>query len=297
MTFSFFAPLLFAWRGTVSRCAGLLVVTMLVGGLVGGITPVRAQSAPAGERTIATVGDSVVTDMDIRLAQEELGPVLVNLQPQARLGAVIDYLVSRRIVSMEATGGGLESDPDFDRRMGYYKERVLYDLYLERKVADEIGEDEVRSRYDAEIKNFEPQEEVSVQHILLSSKADAQTALADVRSGESFTIVAEERSIDDAGTNGGRIGWISRESVDPAFAEAAFALDIGEISEPVETGFGWHIIKMDGERLSSPPAYDAVKAQVKQVIAREKGTQRLEELRDKYEVTLPGLAGVGQGGG
>ena len=137
------------------------------------------------------------------------------------------------------------------------------------KVAkDATTEEAERKVYDDAAKNEPPQEEIHARHILLPTEDEAKKALARIKAGEDFAKVATELSKDPGG-EGGDLGWFTKDKMVPEFADAAFKLKKGEVSEPVKSQFGWHIIKVEDTRTKSFPPFEQVKDQAARYVAQK----------------------------
>ncbi|WP_323753688.1 SurA N-terminal domain-containing protein [Marinobacter sp.] len=149
--------------------------------------------------------------------------------------------------------------------------------------AVEVSEDEVRAEYESRAEQF-AREERKAAHILIEAGAEAEETVSTIQSrldaGESFAELAKEFSVDTvSGRDGGDLGYAGRGVYDEAFEEALFAMEEGEISEPVETSFGIHLIRLDDVRRSDVPAFEELEAQLRNELARAKAEERYVEVR------------------
>jgi len=160
-------------------------------------------------------------------------------------------------------------------------------------VADKITDEEVRARYDTEIANTPPVNEVHARHILVKTKEEAEAIIKQLDGGADFEKLANEKTSDPSGkTSGGDLGYFGPGQMVPEFETAAFALDPGAYTkEPVQSQFGWHVIKVEDKRARQPPAFEQVKEQFRQLILREKYFALVKALRaaGAVEVTDPTL--------
>jgi peptidyl-prolyl cis-trans isomerase C len=151
----------------------------------------------------------------------------------------------------------------------------------------------VKAEYDKQIGTFQPQEELRARHILVATKEDADRIVGELDAGGSFEELAGKNSTDGTAQNGGDLGYFSRGQMVDAFEEAAFALEPGTYTkEPVQTQFGFHIIKLEDKRMSAPPPLEEVDEQVRSVLLRQKFETTMAGLREKYTVEIldPSLA-------
>ncbi|MEO1104930.1 MAG: peptidylprolyl isomerase, partial [Pseudomonadota bacterium] len=176
---------------------------------------------------------------------------------------------------------GLESDPVYDQRMAFMRTQTLRDLYLQRVIEEQISEDAVRARYEEEAKNF-PIEQVTASHILVPEEEKAKELIAQIEAGGDFAKLAEEHSQDPGSARrGGSLGEFGRGQMVKPFEDAAFALGEGAYTkEPVQSRFGWHIIRVDGKSTQEAPTFDAAQASLREHMSRELLARELTRLRD-----------------
>ena len=160
---------------------------------------------------------------------------------------------------------------------------------VDKDVADKITDAEVRARYDKQIAETPPVNEVQARHILVKTEEEAHAIIKQLDGGADFEKLANEHTIDPSGkTSGGDLGYFTAGQMVPEFEKAAMALDIGKYTEePVKTDFGWHVIKLEDKRVQQPPAFEQVKAQIKELVLREKYFALVNELRAKARSRSP----------
>ena len=248
-----------------------------------------AAVSPAGAKVLAKVDGVEVTDDDVRTALEDLGPTLPQqLKGPAREAYVLDYLIDVKIAAQQATKDKLQDSPEFNRRMTYFHDKVLMEGLLST-IAKAATTDEAEKKvYDDAAKAQKPEPEIHARHILVPTEDEAKAALARVQKGEDFAKVADELS-KDPGSQGGDLGWFTRDKMVPEFAAAAFKLEPGQVSEPVKTEFGWHVIKVEGKREKAFPPFEQVKDQVARYVAQKAQSDAILKLREaaKVERTEP----------
>ncbi|GAA4120487.1 peptidylprolyl isomerase [Aminobacter aganoensis] len=256
--------------------------------------PAAPAAAPVDPNTIvATVNGQDVTEADIALAETDLGAQFGRLPPEQRRAAALSSIIEIRLMAAQALEKGLDKDADFQRRMAFLDQRALHGELVEKEVAGKVTDDEIRARYDKEIAAQKPVNEVHARHILVKSKEEADAIIKKLEGGEDFQKLANENTTDPSGkTSGGDLGFFGPGQMVPEFEKAAFALEVGAYTkEPVQSQFGWHIIKVEDKRSQQPPAFDAVKEEVKSLVIREKYIDLVKQIRaaGKVEVTDPTL--------
>jgi peptidyl-prolyl cis-trans isomerase C len=250
----------------------------------------QLQAAPAlaqdPAKTVATVDGQAITEEDVRVALDELsGSLPQQLDAAQRRTYAIDYLVDLKIVAREAAKEKLADAPDFKRRLDQTRDRLLMESLLTREGEKGATDEAMRKFYDDTVKSLKGGQEVRARHILVETEAEARAALERVRKGEDFAKVAAELSKDPgSGKEGGDLGWFEKERMVPEFAEAAFKLEKGQVSEPVKTQFGVHIIKTEDKREKAPPAFDAVKEQLKRYMVQKAQQEYVLKLRETAKV-------------
>lgn len=246
--------------------------------------PAVVITGPAASEVLATVNGKDITDEDLKLAAEDLGASIPQqLQGKARDAYLLDYLIDGELVAQKAAEDKLDQDPGFAKRLAYYHDKVLMEALLTKVAKEAATPEKMQATYDEAAKAQKPETEIHARHILVDTEADAEAALKRVKAGEDFAKVAKEVS-KDAAADGGDLGWFTKERMVPDFADAAFKLNEGQVSDPVKTQFGWHIIKVEGKRQSTFPPFDAVKGQVAAYIAQKAQSDLIEELHKEAKI-------------
>ncbi|MET0576088.1 MAG: peptidylprolyl isomerase [Mesorhizobium sp.] len=242
---------------------------------------------------LATVNGHNITEADLALAESDLDPQFSRLPQEQRRAAALSAVIEIRLLSDKAVADGLDKQPDFQRRMEFLKQRALHSALVELEVAAKVTDEEIRARYDKEIAATPPANEVHARHILVKTKEEADAIVKQLDGGADFQKLANEHTTDPSGkTSGGDLGYFAAGQMVPEFEKAAFALEVGAFTkEPVQSQFGWHIIKLEDKRAQQPPAFDQVKEQFRSLVLREKYFALAKSLRDaaKVEVSDPAL--------
>jgi peptidyl-prolyl cis-trans isomerase C len=256
--------------------ARLLAATALLG--LAGLSPALA------DKVLATVDGQSITDDDVKVALDDLGPNLPQqLQGPQREAYALDYLIDLKIVAAQAAKDKLGDSPDFARKLAYYHDKVLMESMLgdvAKSAATDAAEHKV---YDDAAKAKKPEVEIHARHILVPTEAEAKAALDRVNKGEDFAKVADEVS-KDPGSQGGDLGWFTKDKMVPEFGEAAFKLEPGQVSQPVKSEFGWHIIKLEGKREKPFPPFDQVKDQVARYVVQKAQSDLIMNLRKDAKI-------------
>jgi len=250
-----------------------------------------SHGASADARVLATVDGSPITEDDLNAALADIGPGLPQkLEGAARQKYVLDYLIDLKLAARKAEADKLDQTPEFARKLAYYRDKLAMEELLGSVAKAATTEEAERKAYDEAAKAEPPQEEIHARHILVPTEEEAKKALERVKAGEDFAKVATELSKDPSG-DGGDLGWFTKDRMVPEFAEAAFKLKKGEVSEPVHTQFGWHIIKVEDVRTKSFPPFEQVKDQAARYVAQKAESETIAQLHGAAKIELFGPDG------
>ena len=251
-----------------------------------GAAPMAAPEAPppAPDTVLATVNGQKITQLDVTMASEDIGQ---NLPPQlkgkARDTYLLDYLIDGTLVAQKAKADKLNETPDFTQKMQYAQDKVLMEAILTQIAKGSTSDAQLHKIYDDAAKQQKPQEELHARHILVATEADAQAVEKRLKGGEDFAKIAKEVSKDPS-AEGGELPWFTREQMVPAFSDAAFKLQDGQISDPVKTQFGWHVIKLEGRRQKAFPSFDQVKDQIQRFAIQKAQSEMILDLRKTAKI-------------
>ena len=246
------------------------------------------------EGTVATVDGIAITYNDVSLVEDELMAVYGQLPEEQRFQTLVGYMVNRILASEAAKKAGLENDADVAKIKAFMERKALQDVYIAKMLMERVREKDVTAYYDKEIKNGPVEEEVRARHILLDNREAADAVVADLENGADFAALAKERSKGPSGPSGGDLGYFSKQSMVPAFSDAAFKLAAGETSPPVQTQFGWHVIRVEDRRNRPVPPFDQVRDQIYQLLISEAQRDIYDEMRAKASVDLVDMPGVSE---
>ncbi|MED5565922.1 MAG: peptidylprolyl isomerase, partial [Pseudomonadota bacterium] len=246
------------------------------------------------EGTVATVDGIAITYNDVSLVEDELMAVYGQLPEEQRFQTLVGYMVNRILASEAAKKAGLENDADVAKIKAFMERKALQDVFIAKMLMERVREEDVTAYYDKEIKNGPIEEEVRARHILLDNREAADAVVADLENGADFAALAKERSKGPSGPSGGDLGYFSKQSMVPAFSDAAFKLAAGETSPPVQTQFGWHVIRVEDRRNRPVPPLDQVRDQIYQLLISEAQRDIYDEMRTKASVDLVDMPGVSE---
>jgi len=238
----------------------------------------------ANATVVAKVNGQPITEADMHMAENELGADLHNLPQEVKRRALAEYLIDNILFAEAAEAANLASAPEFEEQMRYLRRRVLRERYFET-LRGAVSEDEAKKIYDARVTELKPEDEVSARHILVDSEDKAKELRAKIVAGADFAELAKENSADRGSKDkGGLLGYFAKGQLVPEFEAAVFKLKKGEVSEPVHTNYGWHIIKLEDRRRKEPPSFESVKNTIMNSLAVRKAQDKATELRNKAKL-------------
>jgi peptidyl-prolyl cis-trans isomerase C len=247
-------------------------------------------AAAADDVVVARVNGVDIKQSDLDFAASEVGPRLGNYTPADRKRVLLQYVIENELMAEAGQKDGLDKALTFPAREKYHDRRALRDAFFDVGITNAITEDAAKKIYDEKIATMKPQQEIHARHILVATEDEAKKVAERLKNGEDFATVAKEVS-KDAGAEGGDLGFFTRGQMLKPFEDAAFALDVGQISAPVQTQFGWHIIKVEEKRDQPLPTFDQVKGAIIGQLVQAKAQEVVSGLRDaaKIEVVDPEL--------
>jgi len=251
-----------------------------------------ANAAAGNDEVVAKVNGTPIKLSDIALADEEMGSALAQLPDEKRFQYLLSMLIDRRIVAEAARKKKMEDDPMVKIREAYFDEKVLRDVYWLQLMRDKVDAKAVKAYYDEHIAKAEAETEFHAAHILVASKTEADKIESEIKGGKTFDDVAKAESKDTSAANGGDLGWFKKEEMVPEFSNAVVKLKVGEVSAPVETQFGWHVIKLIEKRAAPKPTLEQAQEQIMRSLVGAEGNKLMDGLRKSAKIEIVGAEGV-----
>jgi peptidyl-prolyl cis-trans isomerase C len=277
-------------RLAASALGGCLAVALLA------VTPVRADDS---NPVLAKVNGSEIRQSDVNVAEEELGPSLAQMDPAAKQDNVLSFLIDMKIIAKAAEDKKIENSEDFKKRLAFARDRLLMDKLLASEGKAAITPDAMKTVYEDASKQITSEQEVHARHILVPTEEEAKKIEDQLKKGADFAELAKKESKDPGASDGGDLGFFTKEQMVPEFSKVAFELEPGKISDPVKTQFGWHIIKVEEKRARKAPDFDQVKPQIEQYVTRKAQADYVAKLRETAKVERmdkPAAAGADKAG-
>jgi peptidyl-prolyl cis-trans isomerase C len=239
-------------------------------------------------RVYAKIDGVPITEADLDVAAQEYGQELGQLPMEARLPQLLNVVIDLRLLARAAEGAGIDKKDEVVRQVAFDRSRALRNEYLRDKAEKEITDETMRARFDKELTEFVPGDELRLRHILVKTEDEAKAIIVDIDKGGDFAAIAKEKSLDPgSGAKGGDLGFVPKGLTFPEFEKAAFALEVGAMTEqPVETQVGWHVIRLEEKRKEEPPLFNVEQIRIRNEMIRELVTGEVESLRAAAEIEI-----------
>jgi len=256
-----------------------LVLALTLVMMTAGARMAAAESDPV----LAKVNGTEIHQSDLAVAEADIGESLpAEVSPDKRREVLLTYLVNVNLLAQAAEKQKAEQEPNFAKRIAFARKKVLVQTLMEQESKKATTDAAIKKFYDDKAK---PQTEVHARHILVETEEQAKDVEAQLKKGADFAELAKKLS-KDPGSDGGDLGYITKEQVVPEFGNVAFSLEKGKISAPVKTQFGWHIIKVEDTRERKPPPLEAVKDQIKAKLTQEATEAMMQKLRADAKIEM-----------
>lgn len=234
-----------------------------------------AQDTPDADSVIATVNGTEITLGQMIMARTTLPEQYLSLPDDVLFNGILDQLIQQSVLAQtvgEAAPRRVEIALENERRA--LLAAAVVDEILKGAVTDEA----LQKAYDETFANAEPTREWNASHILVETEAEAKALIERLDAGEEFGALAQEASSDTSAASGGQLGWFESGMMVPDFEAAVVALEPGAVSAPVQTQFGWHVVKLNETRLRDVPSIDEVRDELRPQVERAAVQARLDEL-------------------
>ena len=235
-----------------------------------------------GDPVVARINGTEIHRSDVVREIQLLGPQAQQVPPQMLYPQVLQRMIATKLVSAKGYEDGLQNDPEVKAKLKDAEAQIVAETYVHRQIQPQLTDARIKSKYDELVSSkFKPQDEVRARHILVKTPAEADDILKQLKGGADFAKLAEEKSKDPGSAKqGGDLGYFTKDAMVKPFADAAFAMKPGEITQtPIHTEFGYHIIQVEDRRKSSPPPL----AEVHDQIANQLGQDLTNDLVKKLQ--------------
>jgi peptidyl-prolyl cis-trans isomerase C len=247
---------------------------------------------PAADPVIAKVNGIEVRQSDLTLAEEDLGHDVPASDEATKRDHLVDYVANVLLAAQAAEAKKIPDTAEFKQRLAFVRNKALMETVLGQETKAALTEPALRKIYEDAVKSAAPEPEVHARHILFrvtnpSDQAAAKAAedkvkdvIERIKKGEDFAKLATALTEDPAGkADGGDLGYFTKDQMVPEFADVAFGLEKGQISGPVKTQFGWHVLKVEDKRMREPPPFEKVRAEIEEYATRRAQSDFVKKLR------------------
>ncbi|WP_417250138.1 peptidylprolyl isomerase [Celeribacter sp.] len=245
-------------------------------------TDAEAMPAATAETVVATVNGQDITLGAVIAARRTLPAEYQQLEAEVLFRGIVDRLVQQEALSQKVD----EPNTALKYQMENDQRALLAGEALMAGVEETVTEEDIQAAYDEAFADFEPSREYRAAHILVETEDEALALITELEEGADFADLAREKSTGPSGPNGGDLGWFGKGMMVAPFEEAVVAMEPGTVSEPVQTQFGWHVIKLVESRLQEVPALDEVREQIEDQVRNAATEEVVNDVMSASEVTL-----------
>jgi peptidyl-prolyl cis-trans isomerase C len=236
------------------------------------------------DQVIARVNGVDIKASDLQLAAEDLGSNLEQMPEEGKRDYLTRYLTDMQVIVQSPEAKKVADTDEFKRRMAYAHAKLLMQGFLQTEGKAAVSDAAMHQLYDQLTKEMAGEKEVHARHILVETEDEAKAVRDELKKGTDFATLAKSKSKDPNASDGGDLGYFTKDRMVPAFADVAFKLEVGQISDPVKTEFGWHVIKVEDKRDRPIPEFDKVKDQLENLVARKALSEKVAKLRADAKV-------------
>ncbi|ASJ75321.1 peptidylprolyl isomerase [Granulosicoccus antarcticus] len=286
---------------TVQTSSSALTIPVLALTALFSLSPVHAQDATQTDAKESTAATSTAATVDSALPEGAAASVngrpildmsVDNVTQQVTAGGqqadearIIEELINLEVLAQEAEKLSLDETAEISAALQLQYTQIMANAYLAKKGSEMIfSEEELQAEYKAQSTGLD-RAEYRASHILLETQEDAQRVIDELAAGKTFEELAQAESIDPAGESGGDLGWFQANTMVPEFTAAVAEMEVGDTSKtPVESEFGFHVIKLVDQREAALPDFDSVKTGLKNLAVRKALATHVEELRAASDI-------------
>jgi peptidyl-prolyl cis-trans isomerase C len=263
-----------------------LTATVIVAGFGLGQAMAQTQTTVQDDKTVAIVNGHEIKVSEVQMATDDILGQLPDLPPKLRYPFVVEYLIERHLLAQLAVKEGVADTDEYKRRLALYQAKALRDAYFFQKIRPMVTEEQIKAAYDQQAAKVAGTERIRARHILVGTEKEAKEILKLLAEGQKFEDLAKKYSLDGSKDYGGDLGYFTAPEMVPEFSKAAFALKVGEVSQPIKTDFGWHIIELEDRKMGAAQPYDQVKAAIRNVLLRQKVQEVMDGIRASSKVEI-----------
>ncbi|GAB4541709.1 MAG: peptidylprolyl isomerase [Ruegeria sp.] len=250
--------------------------------------PVAAESQPSADTVVARVNGDEITLGHVIATAASLPPQYQQLDDEVLYQFIVEQLIQQQLLSQEQ-----EDLTRLNALMLENEERSLKAVQTVNQITDaQVTDDAIQAAYDAQFAEFQGEDEFNASHILVATEEEAKEIKAQLDDGADFAELAKEKSTGPSGPNGGALGWFGKGQMVPEFEQAVIGLEKGQVSDPVQTQFGWHVVILNDKRKSEAPELAEVRDELAQSVRQEAIQAKIDELTQAGSVERPEVEGL-----
>ncbi len=265
-----------------------LLAPVLLAALTVGV-PAAAQDEPPLDTVMATVGETEITLGHMLVLRGTLPEQYNQIPPDVLFRGVLDQLVQQELLS-QSHEGALSRVAQL--RLDNEQRAIAASEVIGEITGEAVTDEALQAAYDSEYTGAAEETEYRASHILVETEEEAQALVEEIAGGANFAALAQEHSTGPSGPSGGELGWFGAGVMVPEFSEAVTALDVGEVSDPVKTQFGWHVIKLNETRAKEKPALADVRDELADTLRRQALDAHVAQLEANSAVDRSGSDGM-----
>ncbi|MEO1107285.1 MAG: peptidylprolyl isomerase [Pseudomonadota bacterium] len=242
--------------------------------------PLAAETKSDASTVVARVNGDEITLGHIIATVAVLPPQYTQIEDDVLFDFVLEQLIQQQLLGQQQQELTSQNALTLDN-----EKRSLLAVQTVGALTDSVVTDEaIQAAYDAQYAEFEGEDEFDASHILVESEDEAKVIKAQLDDGADFAEMAREHSTGPSGPNGGSLGWFGKGQMVPEFENAVVGLEKGQISDPVQTQFGWHLVILNDKRKSEAPALEAVRDELTQTLQQDAIQARIDELTQQAQI-------------
>lgn len=247
-----------------------------------------ARAQDDSNKVVAKLNGEPITLGDLSAAARDMQQDLAQVPPDQRMQMVLETVIEIKLFEKAAIKDGLDKNEQVMKRLALLRARALRNEYLLNKVTKVVTDEAIKKQYDDEVAKFVPGDELHLYHILVKTEDEAKAIIADLDKGGDFEKIAKDKSSDPgSGSSGGDLGFIGKGKTVQPFEDAAFKLEVGKYTEvPVQSQFGWHVIKLTEKRKQEPPAFGDREGPIRQELLTKFLQGEVKALRDAAKIEV-----------
>ena len=237
----------------------------------------QAQNIPI----VANVNNEDISLETMIHAMNELPPEIQSQPFMSYYEDLLERVIDIKLFAQEGKKMKLDEEPSVRAAIDFVIEKVLMQAFLSKYVQENLKEENLKASYNNFIADETSREEIKASHILMDTESEAIDVINMLNDGDDFAELAKNKSTGPSGPSGGDLGWFKRGQMVPPFEKAAFSLNKNEITQrPVQTQFGWHVIKIFDKRIPEAPSYENMKSKLIQDLERKIVSKKIQDLRN-----------------